>query len=94
MWESADPFPWRCVIAEVYSIADVIRLVGWERPDRKSYTRYYQRAYKAVCGGHAGEVARMGRGCVLSPANVQQLLGYLRGRWPEECPAQPTAAQG
>jgi hypothetical protein len=80
----------------LYNMADVIALVGWRVRNRDEYALAHQRVQQAVRRGYAGNVARMGRGVVLTKANVKQLVGYLRVRWwkeltpPAECHPEPS----
>jgi hypothetical protein len=70
-------------MVELYSVAQVVEMLGWRSVAPHLYQKSYQRAYQAVCLGHAGQVRRLARGFVLTEKNVEKLTAYLRKRWPE-----------
>jgi hypothetical protein len=70
-------------MSRVFSVAQVVEMLGWRSEEPPIYQKSYQRVYQAVCLGHAGQVRRMARGFVLTEKNVTKLMGYLRKRWPE-----------
>jgi hypothetical protein len=74
-------------MSELYSVAQVVEMLGLRNQQPHLYQRAYQRAYQAVCLGYAGQVRRMGRGFVLTEKNVEKVTAYLRKRWPEYVPA-------
>ena len=77
-------------MTKFYSVAEVVKLMGWDvgNHKKKEYQRGYQRVREAVALGHAGAVSRTDRNFILTRANVNRVVRYLRLRWPEDFPKE------
>lgn len=64
-----------------YSVADAVRFVGWNALDSKQY----RRVWDACAMGFAGPGAkRMGRGWLLTQANLDRIKIHIEQKWHNE----------